>query len=317
MDNIYYPRGTVVTDIKEDTPTIKTFHFELDEPLTYKAGQFMQLTVPGIGEAPFTPSSCPGEVREMEITILQTGRVTDALHNEVKVGDKLGLRGPFGKGYPMERFAGKEILIVGGGVGLAPLRSLIYALFDRIDDFKKISICYGAKTPYDLCFRDEFDEWTKKPNTSLNLTIDNPHPDWDGTVGLVTCLLEKERIERLERERIEREKQEKERKERERRERIRLEKERKAQQQLEKERLKKIEREKRERLRLERERLEKERQEQEAIEKEKQELERLKRERKQKEKEAKLEAKKRKKLDKQKKKIEKKKLKEQEKLKNL
>jgi len=195
MDNIYYPRGTVVTDIKEDTPTIKTFHFELDEPLTYKAGQFMQLTVPGIGEAPFTPSSCPGEVREMEITVLQTGRVTDALHNEVKVGDRLGLRGPFGKGYPMERFTGKEILIVGGGVGLAPLRSLIYTLFDRIDDFKKISICYGAKTPHDLCFRDEFDEWTKKPNTSLNLTIDNPHPDWDGTVGLVTCLLEKERID--------------------------------------------------------------------------------------------------------------------------
>lgn len=195
MDNIYYPRGTVVTDIKEDTPTIKTFHIELDEPLTYKAGQFMQLTVPGIGEAPFTPSSCPGDVREMEITILQTGRVTDALHNEIKVGDRLGLRGPFGKGYPMERFVGKEILIVGGGVGLAPLRSLIYALFDRIDDFKKISICYGAKTPHDLCFRDEFDEWTKKPNTSLNLTIDNPHPDWDGTVGLVTCLLEKERID--------------------------------------------------------------------------------------------------------------------------
>jgi len=195
MDNIYYPRGTVVTDIKENTPTIKTFHFELEESLTYKAGQFMQLTVPGIGEAPFTPSSCPGEVREMEITVLQTGRVTDALHNEIKVGDRLGLRGPFGKGYPMERFAGKEILIVGGGVGLAPLRSLIYALFDRIDDFKKISICYGAKTPHDLCFRDEFDEWTKKPNTSLNLTIDNPHPDWDGTVGLVTCLLEKERID--------------------------------------------------------------------------------------------------------------------------
>ena len=195
MDNIYYPRGTVVTDIKEDTPTIKTFHFELDEPLTYKAGQFMQLTVHGIGEAPFTPSSCPGDVREMEITILQTGRVTDALHNEIKVGDRLGLRGPFGKGYPMERFTGKEILIVGGGVGLAPLRSLIYTLFDRIDDFKKISICYGAKTPHDLCFRDEFDEWTKKPNTSLNLTIDNPHPDWDGTVGLVTCLLEKERID--------------------------------------------------------------------------------------------------------------------------
>jgi NAD(P)H-flavin reductase len=195
MDNIYYPIDAVITDIKENTPTIKTFHFKLSNKLTFRAGQFMQLTVPGIGEAPFTPSSSPGKVSEMEITILRTGRVTDALHDNAKVGDKLGLRGPFGKGYPLEKFFGKEILIVGGGVGLAPLRSLIYAIFNRIDDFEKISICYGAKTPEDLCFRDEFDKWSKKPKTSLKLTIDNPHQEWDGTVGLVTCLLEKNLID--------------------------------------------------------------------------------------------------------------------------
>ncbi len=195
MDNIYYPREAVVTDIREDTPTIKTFRFKLNEPLTFKAGQFMQLTIPGIGEAPFTPSSRPGEVGDLEITAMRTGRVTDALHDEVKVGDRLALRGPFGKGYPMEKFKGSEILIVGGGVGLAPLRSLIYALFGRIGNFKKISICYGARTPSDLCFRDEFKEWIRKPRTSLNLTIDIPHPDWNGTVGLVTVLLEKKKIE--------------------------------------------------------------------------------------------------------------------------
>jgi len=194
MYNIYYPREAVVTDIKEDTPTIKNFRFKLNGKLTFKAGQFMQLTVPGIGEAPFTPSSHPGEVEEMEITILKTGRVTDALHDEVKVGDRVGLRGPFGKGYPLGKFKNSEILIVGGGVGLAPLRSLIYALFDHIDDFEKISICYGAKTPQDQCFRNEFEEWKNMPKTSLNLTIDKPHPDWDGTVGLVPCLLAEERI---------------------------------------------------------------------------------------------------------------------------
>lgn len=194
MDNIYYPRDAVLTDIKEETPTIKTFCFKLDEPLFFKAGQFMQLTIPGLGEAPFTPSSHPGKLTEMEITILRTGRVTNALHYEVKVGDHLGLRGPFGKGYPLDKFKGKDILIVGGGVGLAPLRSLIYAIFDRIDDFKKISICYGAKTPEDQCFTDEFKEWEKKPHTSLHLTLDRPHPDWEGTVGLVPCLLEKDII---------------------------------------------------------------------------------------------------------------------------
>ncbi len=195
MDNIYYPFEAEVTDIKKETPTIKTFHFKLAKPVTFKAGQFMQLTVPGIGEAPFTPSSRPGEVQEMEITILKTGRVTDVLHNEVKVGDRLGLRGPFGKGYPIDKFIGKEILIIGGGVGLAPLRSLIYALFDRVDDLKKISICYGTKTTKDQCFKDEYDKWAAMPKTSLNLTIDVLCPDWEGTVGVVTCLLEKDRLD--------------------------------------------------------------------------------------------------------------------------
>jgi len=195
MDNIYYPREAVITDIKEETPTIKTFRFELNEPLAFKAGQFMQLTVPGIGEAPFTPSSHPGKVGEMEITILRAGRVTDVLHNEVKVGDKLGLRGPFGKGYPLDKFKDREVLIVGGGVGLAPLRSLIYALFDHIEDFSKVSICYGAKTPEDQCFTDEYNKWKGMPKTTLNLTIDKPHPDWKGTVGLIPCLLEEEKLD--------------------------------------------------------------------------------------------------------------------------
>lgn len=184
-------------NIKEETPTIKTYQFELDKKLKFKAGQFMQLTVPGVGEAPFTPSSAPGEVKDMEITIMKTGRVTDKLHDEAKVGDTMGLRGPFGKGYPMDKFEGKEVLIVGGGVGLAPLRALIYALFDRIEKIKKIYICYGAKSPADQCFKDEYKEWSKKNKVSVNLTIDKPHPDWKGNVGLVTCLIEKDSLRKM------------------------------------------------------------------------------------------------------------------------
>jgi len=197
MDNIYYPREATIKDIKEETPSIKTYLLKLNEKLTFKAGQFMQLTVPGVGEAPFTPSSSPGDVKDMEITIMKTGRVTDVLHEKVKVGDSLALRGPFGKGYPMDKFAGKEVLVVGGGVGLAPLRSLIYALFDKIGKCKKVHICYGAKSPSDQCFKNEYKKWENKKNVSVNLTIDKPHPDWKGNVGLVTRLLEKNYLQKM------------------------------------------------------------------------------------------------------------------------
>ncbi len=197
MDNIYYSHEATVSNIKEETPTIKTYRIKLNKKMSFKAGQFMQLSVPGVGEAPFTPSSSPGDVNEMEITIMKTGRITDVLHEDIKVGDKLGLRGPFGKGYPLDKFSGKEILIIGGGVGLAPLRSLIYALFDRIEKIKKIYICYGAKSPIDQCFKDEYEKWENREKVSVNLTIDKPHREWKDKVGLVTCLLEKNYLDKI------------------------------------------------------------------------------------------------------------------------
>ncbi|HER42945.1 MAG TPA: oxidoreductase, partial [Candidatus Eisenbacteria bacterium] len=146
MKNPYYPIDTVVEDIIEETPTIKTFVLKPARPFTFRAGQFMQLTVPGVGEAPFTPSSSPSVTEKMEITILRTGTVTDALH-ELEPGAKVGLRGPFGKGYPLDKMKGKEVLLVGGGVGLAPLRSLIYALLENPSEYKRISIRNGARMP--------------------------------------------------------------------------------------------------------------------------------------------------------------------------
>lgn len=190
MKNIYYPIEAEVIKVIPETPTIKTWRFKLSEPLTFRAGQFVQLTIPGIGEAPFTPSSEPGTVEELEITILRAGRVTDYLHDYVTEGDLVGIRGPYGEGYPLDKFAGKEVLVVGGGVGLAPMRAGIYGLFQRIDDFKRVSIKFGARTPNDFCFDDQFDEWAKKPHTDLTLTIDKPYPGWTGQVGVVTVLLE-------------------------------------------------------------------------------------------------------------------------------
>lgn len=190
MKNPYYPIDTVVEDIITETPTIKTFCLKPARPIPFKAGQFMQLTVPGIGEAPFTPSSDPNVSDRMEITILRTGKVTDALH-DLKPGAAVGLRGPFGKGYPLDKLVGKEVLVVGGGVGLAPLRALIYALFADPSKYERVSIKYGARMPEELCFRRQYDEWSRiAPNVDLAVTIDVPAAGWDGRVGLVTTLLD-------------------------------------------------------------------------------------------------------------------------------
>lgn len=193
--NPYQPVMAELVEVIEETPTIKTFVLKPEQPIAFRAGQFMELTVPGLGEAPFTPSSSPYEADRMEITILRTGKVTDALH-ELKAGVSLGLRGPFGKGYPVEKLKGQEVLVVGGGVGLAPLRSLIYTLLHQIGEFKRVSIKYGAKTPQELCFRRQHDNWGKAGAVDMSVTIDLPAPGWDGKVGLVTTLLDDLDIDR-------------------------------------------------------------------------------------------------------------------------
>jgi len=188
MENIYTPIVSPLEDVITETPTIKTFVIRPDSPIHFRAGQFMQLTAPGVGEAPFTPSSSPYEPEKMEISVLRTGMVTDDLHR-LKPGDMVGIRGPFGKGYPIEKFYKKEILVVGGGVGLAPLRSLLLALFHDIDKVKRVSIKYGARMPEELLYRRFYEEWSKHKKVDLTVTIDNPSPGWSGNVGLVTELL--------------------------------------------------------------------------------------------------------------------------------
>lgn len=187
--NDFLPIRTVVEEIVVETPTIRTFRLRPERPIPFRAGQFMQLSVPGIGEAPFTPSSSPEIDERMEITILRTGFVTNALH-DLAPGAEVGLRGPFGKGYPVDRFAGAEVLVVGGGVGLAPLRSLLYRLFAGRDGVKRVSIRYGARSPAELCFRRQYEEWAALAGVDFTATIDRPAPGWSGRVGLVTTLLD-------------------------------------------------------------------------------------------------------------------------------
>jgi len=188
--NPYQPLNGEIVDIIDESPTIKTFVVVPEGPFKFETGQFVELTLPGVGEAPFTPSSSPADTEKMEITIMKAGRVTALLH-ECKKGQKVGVRGPFGNGYPIDYFAGKEVYIVGGGVGLAPIRSLFLTLVDRIKDFKSVVCRFGAKTPDDYIYKNTlFGSWQKIAGVDMKLTVDEANGKWKDNVGVVTTILE-------------------------------------------------------------------------------------------------------------------------------
>ena len=190
MENPYKPKEAVIEEIIEETPSIETFRLKPKEEFEFKAGQFIELTVPGIGEAPFTPSSSPYIRHTFDVTVMEVGKVTGALHR-MKKGEVVGIRGPYGYPYPLDKFFDKEILIVGGGVGLAPLRSLLLALFHNIERLKKIVLKYGARTPSDIMYKKEIESWREHLKTEVVLTVDRGDPSWKGNVGLITSILGK------------------------------------------------------------------------------------------------------------------------------
>lgn len=189
MKNPYDYIEARIMSVHSETPNIKTFTLKPGSGIGFRAGQFMDVTIPGIGEAPFTPSSNHDVKDKIDFTIMAAGRVTKLLH-QMKEGDVVGLRGPYGKGYPLDDFKSKEILIVGGGVGLAPLRALIYALFNNINDYKKIMVKYGARTPSDIVYKNEVSSWKDRAgHVSVDMTTDIGDESWKGNVGLVTTIL--------------------------------------------------------------------------------------------------------------------------------
>ncbi len=187
--NLYQPINGEITDIIDESSTIKTFVVVPEENFKFKTGQFVELTLPGEGEAPFTPSSSPAVTEQMDITIMKAGRMTGLLHG-CKKGQKVGIRGPYGNGYPVNDFVGKEVYIVGGGVGLAPIRSLFLTLVDRIKDFKTVMCRYGAKTPEDFIYKNTlFGSWQKIEGVDIKLTVDKANGQWKDNVGVVTTIL--------------------------------------------------------------------------------------------------------------------------------
>ncbi|MCK5398972.1 FAD/NAD(P)-binding protein [bacterium] len=177
-----------VIKVIEETSLIKTFILEPEKKFSFATGQFIQLTMPKIGESPFTPSSSHFAKGPFEVTIMKAGRVTEKLH-ELKANDVVGIRGPLGTSYPLEEFEGKEVLLLGGGVGMAPLRSLLLTLLDEKDKYKKITLLYGAKNPADIVYKDQFESW-KKRGAEICRTVDAADNDWKEKEGVVTCLFD-------------------------------------------------------------------------------------------------------------------------------
>ncbi len=179
----------VITDVRIDTPDVKTFRVVTPDgkkAFDHKPGQCAMLSIPGVGEAMFSITSSPTNTEFMEFSIKKCGCVTDWLH-QAEPGQQITIRGPYGRPFPVDtEFKGKDLLFIAGGIGLAPLRSVINYCRDNRADYGTIDIVYGSRSMDDLVdYKEIVDEWTKDTDVHVHLTIDREQEGWDGHVGFV------------------------------------------------------------------------------------------------------------------------------------
>jgi sulfhydrogenase subunit gamma (sulfur reductase) len=200
VENMMPQRAEVINIIQESGTNlnIKTFRLkivddELRNNFSFKPGQFMMITVFGVGEAPFGFASSPTQKEYIELSVKETGLVTNALHN-LKEGDIIGIRGPYGNGFPVEEIEGKNIVFVGGGIGLAPLRSLInYVLDENLrEKFGNVQMLHAFRSPDDLLYKYNYKQWENSPNTIVKYTIDKEYEGWQYLCGFPHTLMAKE-----------------------------------------------------------------------------------------------------------------------------
>ncbi len=188
----YVPQWADVTRIEPLTESEKLFEIRLTggAPLGHKPGQFVEVSLLGIGEAPISVSSAPTEAPVFELAIRKVGNVTSAIH-ALEKGTRIGIRGPFGTHFPVEETRGKDLLFVAGGIGLVPLRSFIHYVLDRREAYGDITILFGARTPAERLFVDELKTWQGRSDIRYLDTVDRADPDWGGHVGVITTLFPK------------------------------------------------------------------------------------------------------------------------------
>lgn len=195
-ENMYLPYRMRVAKITEEAPGVKTFRLEFADPadaerFSFQAGQFGEYSVYGEGESTFCIASSPTRKGYIECTFRQMGRVTTALADREE-GDIVGFRGPYGNVFPIEKWHGKNLLFIAGGIALPPMRCVIWNCLDLRDKFKDFSIIYGARTVADLVYKHELAEWGARKDVNLWVTVDpgGQTPEWKGKVGFVPTILE-------------------------------------------------------------------------------------------------------------------------------
>jgi len=195
--NIYKPELVKIVDIVQETPDIKTFKLKFKEDsirnnFSFRAGQFAEYSVFGEGECTFCIASSPTRQDYLECSFKIAGKVTNAL-KKLNVGDTIGLRGPYGNSFPLEEMKGKNIVFIAGGIGLAPVRCIIWNVLDLRDQFENITIIYGARTVADLVYKQELEEWKSMSGINTVLTVDpgGENGEWKGEIGFVPSIVEK------------------------------------------------------------------------------------------------------------------------------
>jgi NAD(P)H-flavin reductase len=187
------PRVARVRRKRRDAPEVWTLDIEIEnggeaEDFVFTPGQFNMLTVFGVGEVPISMSGDPAESRRLIHTVRAVGAVSAAL-TDLGPGDAIGLRGPFGVGWPMEEAIGRDVIIAAGGLGLAPLRPALYRLLAERARYGKIILLYGSRSPGDILFRHEIESWRRSLDIEIEVTVDHAASDWRGHVGVVTTLI--------------------------------------------------------------------------------------------------------------------------------
>jgi len=191
--DIYLPQPATVLKAEPMTAMEAFFQFKLDsgDELGHMPGQFVEISVPGFGEAPISVSSSPTRDGGFELVVRRVGNLTRALHR-MSTGDKVGIRGPFGTSFPVDgEMKGRDLLFICGGIGLVPVRSAIHYVLDNRDDYKDVKILFGTKSPAERLFLDELADWEARQDVEFLETVDAADENWKGNVGVITTLLPK------------------------------------------------------------------------------------------------------------------------------
>jgi sulfite reductase subunit B len=186
----YKPMKAKIIEAVMLTDKEKFFRIELEDRLNlgHEPGQFVMVSIFGFGEAPISICSSPLDKGYFDLTVRNVGTFSNAMHNLGR-GDIVGIRGPFGRGFPIDNMFGFDVVIVAGGLGIVPLRSLIRYIMQNRNDFGNVQMLLGCKAPKEMLFREETREWMKRAEIKFNCTVDKADPDWKGNIGLITTLI--------------------------------------------------------------------------------------------------------------------------------